>query len=297
MAGLSPALAVYLASVLTAPAPAARADQFDHYTNPVLAKAVEDGKLMEVKELTADVIAEYSGVLPDTSATFLVVQTNDRRFAKLLVRAARQKVGKDVQVPMLLVEKYVTYREGTERAIQARGQNLHLFPGTRLHLDFGQVVPERVGGDLLVPEGKPDSLSITVRPLKDAKLFVLTKPIPGVQPKRADKLVIGERFEPRYFNGTFKLHDDGRRSGTLTLKVSDSGEVTGSFYSDRDGQKYDVTGRLGTVRHAIAFTVKFPRVEQTFQGMMFTGNGKVIAGTSKLQDREAGFYAERIEGD
>jgi len=28
---------------------------------------------------------------------------------------------------------------------------------------------------------------------------------------------------------------------------------------------------------------------------MFTGDGKAIAGTTKMLEREAGFYAERIE--
>ena len=32
-----------------------------------------------------------------------------------------------------------------------------------------------------------------------------------------------------------------------------------------------------------------------FNGFMFTGNGKGIAGTTKLAEREAGFYAERVE--
>ena len=46
--------------------------------------------------------------------------------------------------------------------------------------------------------------------------------------------------------GTYRLLDDGRRSGSLTLKVADNGDVTGSFYSDKDGKKYDVTGKIGT---------------------------------------------------
>ena len=47
--------------------------------------------------------------------------------------------------------------------------------------------------------------------------------------------------------------------------------------------------------HAISFAIKFPQVEQTFTGFLFTGNGKAICGTTKLQDRETGFYAERVE--
>ena len=67
------------------------------------------------------------------------------------------------------------------------------------------------------------------------------------------------------------------------------------FVSDRDGREYDVTGKAGTPKHQITFTIKFPATTQTFNGFMFTGNGKGIAGTTKLAEREAGFYAERVE--
>src|SRR5262249_25395517 len=158
------------------------------------------------------------------------------RYCKLLVTAARQRIGMNEQVPMLLVDKYLTYKEGTDRAVKATGQKVHLYPGSRLHLDLGQVVPEKLGGDLLVVEGEKDALTIVVKPLGKARIFLLTKPIADLAPKKPAKLVIGEQFEVRYFNGSYKLRDDGRRSGTLTLQVADSGDVTGSFYSDRDGQ-------------------------------------------------------------
>jgi len=107
---------------------------------------------------------------------------------------------------------------------------------------------------------------------------------------------MGEKFEPRYFSGTYKLHDDGRRSGKLILKVEEDGRaVSGWYYSDRDGQKYEVRGKVGTPVHSIEFTVKLPRTEQTFKGMLFTGNGKAIAGTSRLIDRDSAFYAVREE--
>lgn len=270
-----------------------RADQFEHYTNPVLEKAVNDGSnVKEVKALTAKEVGDFGDVLGDTSATFLIVRTNDDRWAKLLVQPAAQRVGKDRQVPMLLVEKFVTFKESTERTVKAKGENVHLYPGTRLSLDFGQVVPASVGEDVAV---EADGPAFKVSPAKNAKLYVLTKPIPGVVPKKPAKLAVGATFETRYFNGKYKLYDDGRRSGQLTLEVNDAGEVTGSFYSDRDGAKYDVTGKVGNPRHAIGFTVKFPQVEQTFSGFLFTGNGKAITGSSKMQDREAGFYAERVD--
>lgn len=283
------------ALALVACATAGRADQFDYYTHPVLSKAVSDGTLKEVKELTSDQVADAASALPDASSTFLVVATNDKRFAKLLVQPARQKVGTDKQAAMLLVDKFVTFKGTTDRAAQAQGQNLHLYPGLRFSLDIGQVVPEAVGGDLTVLADPKDPNAFTVKPLKDAKLYLVTRPIPGVVPKKAPKLVVGEAFETRFFAGRYKLRDDGRRTGVLKLEVSEAGDVAGTFTSDKDGQEYEVLGKAGNPRHAISFTVNFPATKQTFAGYMFTGDGKAIAGTTKILEREAGFYAERIE--
>src|SRR5687768_2743388 len=154
--------------VVLALAAVCRAEQFDYYTHPVLAKAIGDGMLKEVKELTADQIGEHTGALPDSSSTFLVMATNDKRFAKLLAQPARQKVGGDRQAPLLLIDKYVTFKGTTDRAVQSHGQNLHLYPGLRLSLDIGQVVPEAVGGDLTVAAGDKDPANFVVRPVKDA---------------------------------------------------------------------------------------------------------------------------------
>jgi hypothetical protein len=270
-----------------------RGDAFDHYVNPVLAKALTSEYVKPLTELAADDIGDHDRVLPNIPAAFLIVRTNDNRLAKLLVQSARQKVpGTDRAIPMLLIERYVTYKEGEEQTVLASGRNLALFPGFRLSLDLGQVVPEDLGGDLqFIVEGD----KIVTRPVGKAKLYLVTKAIPGVEPKKGPKLVVGETFEARYFTGTYKLYDDGRRSGKLVLKVEADNTVTGSYYSDRDGAKYDVYGQVGKPLHALQFTVKFPRTEQVFQGMLFTGDGRVLAGTSRMQEREAAFYAVREE--
>ena len=272
-----------------------RADQFDYYTHPVLSKAVTDGTLKEAKELTSDQIADAAGALPDSPSAVLVVATNDKRFAKLLAQPARQKLGTDKSAPLLLIDKYTTFKGTSPQAVQASGQNLHLYPGLRLNLDLGQVVPESVGGDLIVEADPKNADAFIVKPIKDAKLYLLAKPIAGVAPKKAPKLVVGEAFETRFFAGKYKLHDDGRRSGILKLEVNESGEITGTFTSDKDGREYDVQGKAGTPKHAVSFAIKFPATTQTFTGHMFTGDGKAIAGTTKMLEREAGFYAQRIE--
>src|SRR5205823_10070132 len=132
-------------------------------------------------------------------------------------------------------------------------------------------------------------------PVGKARMYLLTQPMPEAKPVKTAKVVIGETFEAKYFNGSYKLHDDGRRSGTLKLSVDGEGNVEGAYYSDRDGQKYEVKGKVGMPLYSIQFTVTFPRSEQTFQGLMFAGDGKAIAGTSRIVQHETGFYAVRVE--
>src|SRR5262249_19316379 len=262
------------------------------YDNKVLGKAPDRPGVLGVKEMTPAQMSEYDRVLTGITGCLLVVKTNEGRWSKLLVQPARQKLDADRSVPILLVDRFVTYKEGTDEAVQASGRNLYLFAQFRLNLDIGQVVPEEAGGDLrLAVDGK----KVWVEPLGKAKVYLVTEPLADAQPKKTGKLVVGEKFLPEYFNGTYRLYDDGRRSGRLTLMLEEGGDVSGEAASDKGGEKYEVRGKIGTQPNAISFTVKFPRVEQTFQGWLFTGDGKVLTGSSRMLEREAGFYAVRLE--
>src|SRR5258707_1199294 len=95
--------------------------------------------------------------------------------AKLLCQIARQKISCDKFAWMLLIERYVTYREGEERTIQASGKTLSLFAGFRLSLDLGQVVPEEIGGDIRFVV---DGTEMYVEAVGKAKLYVLVKAMP-----------------------------------------------------------------------------------------------------------------------
>jgi hypothetical protein len=281
-----------LAVCLAIPLPATRADEFDHYDNTVLSKVPEFGGAMRISELTPDLLIKYRDVLPNTSALFVVVRTNEGRYCKLLVQPARQRVSAEKSIPILLVDRFITYREGEEKAVEVRGSNVRLFDGFRLSLDLGQVVPESLGGDIRFVAARERAFA---EPVGKAEMYLMTKPMPEAAPKKLPKVVIGKAFETRYFAGKYALHDDGRRSGTLVLDVNDNKQVSGSFYSAKDGTKYEVNGKVGAARHEITFAISFPRSVMTYHGWMFTGDGRAIAGSSRLQDRETGFYALRDE--
>jgi hypothetical protein len=269
----------------------AHADAFDYYTNDILAKVPKADGVQQVQELTPEMLVEHNRVLPHIKGAFLVVKTNDGRYSKLLVQAARQKVGNKT-LPILLIDRFVTYKDGEERMIVAEGKNIRLFQDFHFHVDIGQVVPASVGGDLrLVVTGD----KTYVEPLGKAELYLVTKALPEAAPKKAEKVIVGASFEPKYFNGTYKLHVDGRRSGKLVLKVGEDGDINGWYYSDKDGAKYEVTGKVGDTTHAIKFKVQLPRTPEEYQGWMFTGDGRAICGVARLQERESGFYALRLD--
>jgi hypothetical protein len=283
------AFPLVLVALLAAP-PSTRASVFDRYTNEVLVKVPGAAGVKQVTQLTPALLAEHADAVPGLGGAFLVVRTNEGRFARLIVQPARQKISDKLTLPILLVERFVTYKEGEERTVQAAGQNVRLFDGFHFSLDLGQVVPPAVGGDVrfVARAGKTHA-----EPVGKAEFFLLTKPLPEAAPKKGARFVVGEKFETRYFSGVYKLHDDGRKTATLHLKVEPNNDVSGFYYSGTDGKKYEVSGKIGNVPHALTFKVTFPRSVQTFYAMLFTGDGRVMTGTSVLQGRETGFYAVR----
>lgn len=290
---MSPRLSVISIVVLLVVPALVRCDAYDHYTNPILAKIPGSKSAEKVTKLTAQMMQEHSRALPGASSAFIVVKTNDNRYAKLHVRGGAQKVPGSDPAPIAVVERYTTYREGEERTIHTVGQNLHLFADFRLNLDLGQLVPSTIPADLRFVVTKDEAY---LEPVGKAELYLVTAHLPEANPPKTDKLVVGAKFEMRYFNGDYKLYDDGRRSGTLHLKVADTGDVVGHYFSDKDGQKYEVSGKVSNAPlHKIEFLISYPRTTQTFIGYLFTGDGKALTGSSVLQGHATGFYAVRIE--
>lgn len=284
-----PAALVVLA---LSPSWAARADDFDHYTNKVLEKAPDAQGVIKVAKLTPALLAEHGGVLKGTVGALVIVKTNEGRWAKFMASPAKQKINDEKAVPVLLIDRFITYKEDEERVILAQGKNLRLFGGFQFDLDIGQVVPADIGGDVRFIATE---MGIYAEPIGKAEIYLVTKPMPDAKPEVAAKVVIGDKFQPQYYAGIYKLHDDGRRSGTLHLTVRDDGVVVGHYFSDKDGKKYEVNGKVGDPHHKIQFKIYYPQTTQQFNGWMFTGDGKAFAGWTRLENQEAGFYAVRVE--
>jgi hypothetical protein len=279
---------VLIALAFAAPA---RADVFDRYTNSVLARAPGAEGVKEIKRLTPDLISAHGRLVPATGSALVIVKTNAGLNSKLLVQMARQRAQKG-SVPLALLERFVTYKSGEEQALQATGQSVQVYGGFLFNLDIGQIVPAEVGGDVrFVVDGEHGYLE----PVGQAKMYLITRNLPGTEAKQGTRPTIGETFEASFFTGTYKLLDDGRRTAKLILKVEADGSVGGEYISEQSGRSYEVSGKVGMAKHTIQFTVRFPQTEQTFTGWMFTRDGKAICGSSKLQEKEFGFYALRLE--
>ncbi len=268
------------------------ADAFDHYHNTILAKVPTSKNAEKIERLTRALMVENNQTLPGINASFLVVKTNEGRWAKVLVQPAQQKVSDTQKLPILLLERFTTFREGDERAIVSSGANVRLFKGFRYNLDLGQIVPDGVPADL---QFVMDEKGTGLVPLNKAEMYLVTKHFPETNPKKNAKLEVGDVFQASYFTGTYKLYDDGRRSGELSLQVDEKGNVLGHYFSDKDGKKYDVEGKVGNPNHSISFSIQFPRTLQFFNGWLFTGDARTMTGTSRLLERETGFYAVRKE--
>jgi hypothetical protein len=271
-----------------------RADSFDDYTSVHLVKLATSDSARRVNRLGREDLVNAAAVLPKTEGAFLVVHTNDNRWAKLLVHAARQKIDADASAPVLLIERSVTYKEGEERAVAAEGRNVRLFHDFRFNLDIGSIVPEKMfAADLRFVD---DQGTTYLEPLGKAELFLVTKHLPEAAPPKGGKVVVGARFDKALFAGDYKLHDDGKKPSDLHLIVGPKGNVSGWMFSGATGAKYDVQGQVGpNPMHGIQFTVTLPRSTQTFTGWMFTTSAAAITGFSNLEGREGGFYALRVE--
>jgi len=285
-------IAVLLAFFVTG---SAWADAFDDYHGLDLKKvAASADHAKPMKRLTREdlVAAAAEQVLPKAEGAFLIVHTNDNRWAKLLVHAGAQKVDMNTIFPILLIDRFVTYKEGEERARVADGKSVRLFPDFRFNLDIGAIVPEKgLAADLRFVHDKG---VIYVEPLGKAELFLVTKHLADVTPPKGAPIVVGAKFDKALYNGKYTVYDDGKIPSELNLAVNAKGEVAGFLFSGATGAKYEVFGQVGpNPMYGIQLTVLLPRTRQEFTGWMFTTDASAIAGFSRIEGREAGFYAIR----
>ncbi len=272
---------------------ATRGDEFDRLGEGALAAILSDVRTRTHSALNFRELEALPAVLRDTRSALLIVKTDQGNLAQLLVSPGfRQRPGgKGPLVPLLLVERYEVFEAGHTGARLARGKNLMLFPGWKLDLDTGQVVPEGLGGDLVfTARGDEDG---TISSLDSARISTLDRP-PALPPAAPGVPSEGRVVRPSDFAGRFRLAANGQWSGLLNLAVDPAGAVSGSFQSDASGSTYPVTGKVDPLLHQkVQFAIQFPRARQDYQGVLWTEGKQVIAGTLAMLGQEFSFVAVR----
>ncbi len=261
------------------------ADVFDKHTSDVLQKAVQ--KQQPLKQLSMDVAGRLKTLSPKMSAPCIVMKTNDGGWAKAMIGWGFRK-GTDKPIPVLVLERFVTYRSDRTSVTTAAGREVMLFAGFSFDLDIGQVVPEGQGGDVRL-----DATGV-IHAIDKSEIYTLdgsqlTEDPDDVEPDPNDH----EGVLPRDFGGSWTVDVDGRWKGELDLVIDDAGRASGTYRSDESQSVYDVTGRVSGLPHRIRLNLQLDNATQTFDAYLWTKDKSALAGTATLAERTFGFYALR----
>jgi hypothetical protein len=282
-------LAIAIACLLgVAVAPASAADLFDRHTSEQLRTALDDTAALP--SLSMQESARLKSLGANVGGPLLVVRTNDGNLAKIVVRWGFRRSGEEL-VPVVVLDRTVTYRGDRRDVTAARDDNVMLFAGFAYNLDIGQVVPEGQGGDLwLTAEGR-------LEPLGDATIVALEKSLLNEPVDDAPDPADHDGVLPRDFAGTWQVDVDGRWTGELLLAVDENGRASGRYTSDESKSTYDVAGRVSGVPHRLRLTFYLDNVQQEVDAYLWTKDKRRMAGTATLADRPFGFLAERATAD
>ena len=125
------------------------------------------------------------------------------------------------------------------------------------------------------------------------RLYPIDKPLP-IPPASPGRPSPGPTVAPSDFNGRYTLIANGQTSGALEIAVDAGGAVTGRFRSDRNGAVYPVSGTIAAdLPRRIEFEIRFPRSRQLFDGLLWTEEKNVFAGTVQIQEHPYSFVAVR----
>ncbi|WP_165230525.1 ExbD/TolR family protein [Aquisphaera insulae] len=281
-----------LAAIVGLPLPAAIGDEFDRLDGGVLTTLLRDTKTRTTRSLGFRDMEALPAILRDSRSPLIVVKTDEGNPARLLIAPGfhKRKDAKGGLVPVLVIERFETF-EGGGGARVARGRDLTLFPGFRLDLDSGRIVPEGLGGDLLFTARGEDDGSLA--PIEPA-LLAIPESRPGPPATAAAGPSAGKVVVPSDFAGKYRLVADGQWSGELTLQVEPAGAVSGSFLSDGTGSESPVSGKVeADGRPVVSFSIQFPRARQDFTGRLWSDGKNVLAGLFTMGHHESSFVAVR----
>lgn len=263
------------------------ADVFDRHTTYWLKQVAKDTK--PVATLAMDQAVRLKGLDQFQSSPCLVIKTNDGNWAKVQIGFGFRRGPDAKPFPVLLIERFVTYRADRDGATNANGSDVLLFAGFSFNFDIGQVVPSGQGGDIRFTEKSE------IQSIDEAQLYAMNG-------SRLPKAKEGSKPDPRNrtgvlatdFAGTWKVNANGRWKGELQLNVENNGRSHGTYTSDESKSQYDVTGRISGSPHHMKLQLHLDNATQTFDAYLWTTNKSAMAGTTMLAERRFGFFATRV---
>lgn len=270
---------------LTTAAPISAADVFDRHTPDILARSVRE--LEPLESLSMQQSARLKPLSPRSSSPCLVIKTAEGNWAKALVAWGFRKG--DKPIPVLIIERYVTYRGDLSGQAIAAGKDLVLFAGLGFDFDLGQVVPVGQGEEITL------TADAVLTPQADAAMYVL----PGsALPATPDAVRPADRdgVLPQDFAGTWKVNADGRWRGEWELTVDERGRISGKHTSDDTKSAYDISGSTAALPHNAHLIIHLANAEQNVDAYLWTTDKSAMAGTVTLAGRTFGFFAVR-QGD
>ncbi len=269
--------------------PAVAVDSFDRHTSYWLSHAAENSEPLE--SVTSGSAAQWKFLGRDVSEPCIVVKTASGNWAKALVSWGFRKTdGKPL--PVLLLDRYVTYDRDRKNITVAHGTNLMLFPGFEFDFDIGQVVPSGVGGDVAFNDKRQ------LVPLAGAQLFGMDGPsLPPGEDEAYDPQA-QEGVQVRDYAGEWRVTADGRWFGTWNLSADDEGNIAGQYLSNDTKSTFPVRGKIALGEpNRIQLEVEFAAASQLYDLYLFTADKSTLCGTTTLIDRKFGVFAERVAKD
>lgn len=263
-------------------------DAFDRHDTVVLKQVVEAGTA--VKEFSQREASRLQPLSRDLEGTLLIVETNRGNLAKVLVSwGFRKHPQADKPIPVIMLDRFVTYERDKGDSTLANGKNVMLFPGFEFDFDLGQIVPSGLDADVKLSE-KGD-----LKVLGNARLFGVN----GSQLPATEAVAPGKKdtnaIAPEDFSGVWQVDGDGRWVGEWDLSVNEQGEATGKFLSAETQASYPISGQVGGIPNQIKLQVQFNNATQIVDAFLWTKDKSKLAGSFTLQGRKFGLMATRQE--
>jgi hypothetical protein len=266
---------------------ASGADDFERH-GPTLVKRLAEEEA-GVKQLTMNDVSKLKPLAATIGSPCLIVKTGDGGYSKLLATWGYKKGrATDKPMPVLLIERFVTYRGDRLDLTSATGKDVMLVPGFGFDLDMGQVVPEGLGADIIFTSDSE------LLPGENCKLVALNgSKLPATEKGAKHDPKDHEGVVAQDFSGTWKMNADGRWQGELDLKVTEDGKATGTFTSDESKNSYDITGQTGSLPHNLKMEVFLANTQLSLDVYLWTKDKSQMAGTVTMTGRKFGFVATR----